>query len=74
MDILKRLLNVVTIAFVIVLAIIIMEYILFENGGRSNTLTSLDTVRTLAILDIVMFVGVWAFNYIVFKKITLWHK
>ena len=72
MDMLKRLLNVMTIVFVIILPIIIMDFIQFYNVG--TTVLDGDILLMLLVLDVVMFVGVLASNYIVFKKITLWHK
>ena len=72
MDILKRLLNVMTIVFVLILPIIIMDFIQFKNSGPR--LLDQDIYQMLFVLDIAMFVGILVFNYIVFKKITLWHK
>ena len=72
MDMLKRLLNVMTIVFVIILPIIIMDFIQFYNVG--TTVLDGDILLMLLVLDVVIFVGVLASNYIVFKKITLWHK
>ena len=63
MDMLKRLLNVITIVFVITLAITIA-------GWKAET----PSLPELILLNIAMFVGILVFNYIVFKKITLWHK
>ena len=63
MDMLKRLLNVITIVFVITLAITIV-------GWKAET----PALPQLILLNIAMFVGILVFNYIVFKKITLWHK
>tara|TARA_R110002049_G_scaffold274712_1_gene452654 strand:+ start:51 stop:242 length:192 start_codon:yes stop_codon:yes gene_type:complete len=61
-----------TIVFVIILPIIIMDFIQFYNVG--TTVLDGDILLMLLVLDVVMFVGVLASNYIVFKKITLWHK
>ena len=72
MDMLKRLLNVITIVFVLILPIIIMDFIQFKNSGPR--LLDQDIYQMLFVLDIAMFVGILVFNYIVFKKITLWHK
>ena len=69
---LKRLLNVITIVFVLILPIIIMDFIQFKNSGPR--LLDQDIYQMLFVLDIAMFVGILVFNYIVFKKITLWHK
>jgi hypothetical protein len=61
-----------TIVFVIILPIIIMDFIQFYNVG--TTVLDGDILLMLLVLDVVIFVGVLASNYIVFKKITLWHK
>jgi len=71
MDMLKRLLNVITIVFVITLATTIVWFVANIYSGRDRIW---EGVEELISLDIAMFVGILVFNYIVFKKITLWHK
>jgi len=72
MDMLKRFLNVLTIVFVILFTFLILFFVLVLISG--DTLSDENPLLMLVVLDVVMFVGVLATNYIVFKKITLWHK
>ena len=65
MDILKRLLNVITIGFVLGLTLLI-----FITFSEDSIATDNDFAPYLGLLGI----GILVFNYIVFKKITLWHK
>ena len=67
MDILKRLLNVVTIVFVLFLSTTIFFYIL---GLVENINFNYQKFGVCFLFG----VGILVFNYIVFKKITLWHK
>jgi hypothetical protein len=67
MDMLKRLLNVVTIVFVLFLSTTIFFYIL---GLVENI-----NFNYLKFGVCFLFgVGILVFNFIVFKKITLWHN
>ena len=87
MDILKRLLNVVTIGFVLLLILTISggfsDYLDLVNWlgvgilePESYTLLSYTywLNNDFAPIAFWLGVGILVFNYIVFKKITLWHK
>jgi hypothetical protein len=79
MDMLKRLLNVVTIFFVLTLVIAIFFLISQFNDQRFTSLLGVDPIFNapafgMFVVSMFMFIGILVFNYIVFKKITLWHR
>ena len=79
MDMLKRLLNVVTIFFVLTLVIAIFFLISQFNDQRFTSLLGTDPIFNapafgVFVVSMFMFIGILVFNYIVFKKITIWHK
>ena len=79
MDILKRLLNVVTIGFVLLLVITIFFVVGHFTEGRFTSLNGVNPIWHdpsfgLIVTSMSIFIGILVFNYIVFKKITLWHK
>lgn len=65
-DILKRLVNVITL--VAALTIVVSFIQLIEGSG--STWRKFDRIEVCS----VILAGVIAVNYIVFKRITLWHK
>jgi hypothetical protein len=64
--ILKRLLNVCTLGSSITIVFLIISLVIEKNLSRSEG----DLFESL----ILTLLGIAVFNYIVFKKITLWHK
>jgi len=71
MDMLKRLLNVVTIFFVLFLALGIY---FGADMYFSNYQKFVEDLPDFVGMVIWMLAAILAFNYIVFKKITLWHR
>lgn len=63
-DILKRLINVITLGTVLTLVVTLI------NDGNSDYRNYRDTYEVCSLI----LAGVIAVNYIVFRKITLWHK
>tara|TARA_R110001592_G_scaffold355382_1_gene655944 strand:- start:341 stop:595 length:255 start_codon:yes stop_codon:yes gene_type:complete len=84
MDMLKRFLNVVTIGFVLLLILTISggfsDYLELVNKAvlQPESYTLLSHTYWLnndfAPISFWLGIGILVFNYIVFKKITLWHK